>query len=118
VVFDEDDSWLIASIKGTPTDSGFLAVWDVAGDGSLSANLTTVAPSTGGALPFGMNLILGTNAILATDPAEGSKFVNLSSVCGEVNPRTYPMACLALATSLARGRCPGHRPVRRRATST
>jgi hypothetical protein len=82
VIFNEDGSQLIASIKGTPTDPGFLAVWDVAGDGSLSGNFTTVAPPAGGALPFGMNLIPGINAVLATDPAEGFDVIGLSGVSG------------------------------------
>jgi hypothetical protein len=78
VLFNEDGSQLIASIKGTPTDPGFLAVWDVAADGSLSQNFRSIAPPTGGALPFGMNLIPGMNAVLATDPAAGFDVISLA----------------------------------------
>ena len=53
IIFSEDGSSLIAAIKGTPPAQGFLAVWDVASDGTLSQNFKTITPPTGGALPFG-----------------------------------------------------------------
>jgi hypothetical protein len=79
VIFNEDGSQLIASIKGTPTDPGFLAVWDVAANGSLSQQFRAIAPPKGGALPFGMNLIPGMNAVLATDPASGFDVISLAA---------------------------------------
>lgn len=50
---------------------GFLAVWDIASDGSLSAEPVKSAPAAGGLLPFSMTVIPGTNAILATDAGVG-----------------------------------------------
>ncbi|KAF8896353.1 hypothetical protein BD779DRAFT_1608605 [Infundibulicybe gibba] len=38
VVFTEDNTQLVASVKGVPPQPGFLAVWDVASDGSLSTD--------------------------------------------------------------------------------
>ncbi|KAG5645931.1 hypothetical protein DXG03_004720 [Asterophora parasitica] len=71
VIFSEDNKRLIASIKGVPPQPGFLAVWDVNTDGSLSQDFKAVAPSKGGLLPFSLTVIPGKNAILATDPAIG-----------------------------------------------
>jgi len=44
VIFSEDGQQLIASIKGTPPTPGFLAMWNVQPDGSLSENFQKVAP--------------------------------------------------------------------------
>jgi 6-phosphogluconolactonase (cycloisomerase 2 family) len=71
VIFSEDGQHLIASIKGLPPTPGFLAVWDVASDGSLSENFQKVSPGQGGLLPFSMTVIPGKNAILATDAGVG-----------------------------------------------
>ncbi|KAI0784264.1 hypothetical protein C8Q75DRAFT_724765 [Abortiporus biennis] len=80
IVFSADGSKLIASVKGVPPTPGFLAVWDIAQDGSLSEQFATVTPSQGGALPFSMTLIPGTDAILSTDPAIGFDIFDLSGV--------------------------------------
>lgn len=71
VVFSEDNKQLVASVKGVPPQPGFLAVWDVAQDGSLSQDFQSVAPEKGGLLPFSMTVIPGKNAILATDAGIG-----------------------------------------------
>jgi hypothetical protein len=73
VLFSANGTQLYAGVKGTPTAPGFLAVWDIATDGSLSTNFKPVALPHGGALPFGMNLIPGANAVFATDPALGER---------------------------------------------
>ncbi len=78
VLFSEDGKQLIASIKGVPPTPGFLAVWDVQDDGSLSADFKQVAPPSGGALPFSMSLIPGKNAVLSTDPAVGFDIIDLA----------------------------------------
>ena len=59
IVFSEDGTKLIASVKGVPPTPGFLAVWDVADDGTLSENSTQIAPGQGGLLPFSMTVIPG-----------------------------------------------------------
>ncbi|OBZ72608.1 hypothetical protein A0H81_07936 [Grifola frondosa] len=71
IAFSEDGKQLIASVKGVPPTPGFLAVWDVNTDGTLSADFQTVTPGSGGLLPFSMTVIPGKNAILATDAGVG-----------------------------------------------
>ncbi|RPD60065.1 hypothetical protein L226DRAFT_463342 [Lentinus tigrinus ALCF2SS1-7] len=77
IVFSEDDQQLIVSVKGTPDKAGFFAVWGVNGDGSLTADFKKVAPAKGGLLPFGMSVIPGKNAVLATDAGVGFDIVDL-----------------------------------------
>lgn len=77
IIFSEDNKKLIVSVKGTPDKAGFFAIWDVNGDGSLSANFKQVAPGKGGLLPFSMTVIPGKNAILATDAGLGFDILNL-----------------------------------------
>jgi len=83
ILFSEDGSQLLASVKGSPTDPGFIASWDVDSQtGALSADFVKSQPAPGGALPFGMAIIPGKNAVLATDPASGFDvfdFNNLTS---------------------------------------
>ena len=85
VVFSEDGKQLIASVKGTPNMTattppipGFLAVWDVNPDNTLSPNFKQVAPGKGGLLPFSMTVIPGKNAILATDAGVGFDIFDFS----------------------------------------
>ncbi|TBU48874.1 hypothetical protein BD309DRAFT_205075 [Dichomitus squalens] len=78
ILFSEDGKQLIVSVKGTPPNAGFFAVWDVAADGSLSADFKQVAPAKGGLLPFGMSVIPGKNAILATDAGIGFDVLDLA----------------------------------------
>jgi hypothetical protein len=79
VIFSADESRLIAAVKGTPPAVGFLAVWDIAADGSLSENFTSVASPSGGGLPFGMTSIPGTDAFVVADPASGFDVFDLSN---------------------------------------
>jgi len=79
VVFSEDGSKLVASVKGVPPTPGFFAVWDVAQDGSLSADFEASQPTTGGLLPFSMTVIPGKNAILATDAGLGVDIFDMSA---------------------------------------
>lgn len=79
IVFSEDNKQLIASVKGVPPTPGFLAVWDVADNGSLSESFTSVAPADGGLLQFSMTIIPGKNAILATDAGIGFDIFDFSS---------------------------------------
>jgi hypothetical protein len=78
VIFNEDNTQLIASVKGIPPTPGIFAIWDIAADGSLSENFQAVQPPKGGLLPFSMTVIKGKNAILATDPGVGVDIVDLS----------------------------------------
>jgi len=79
VIFSEDNSQLIASVKGIPPTPGFLAVWNVAADGSLSQDFQAVQPATGGLLPFSMTVIPGKNAVLATDAGLGADVFDFNS---------------------------------------
>ena len=78
VIFSEDGKQLFASVKGVPPAPGFIAVWDVQDDGSLSADFQSMAPPSGGGLPFSMTLIPGKNAVLSTDPAVGFDVFDMS----------------------------------------
>ncbi|KAM5535867.1 hypothetical protein V8D89_010485 [Ganoderma adspersum] len=78
VIFSEDGKQLMASVKGVPPTPGFIALFDVKDDGSLSADFQKVTPPLGGGLPFSMTLIPGKNAVLSTDPAVGFDVLDLS----------------------------------------
>ncbi|KAF8071935.1 hypothetical protein FPV67DRAFT_1667385 [Lyophyllum atratum] len=88
LVFSEDNKQLIASIKGVPPQPGFLAVWDVANDGSLSQDFQSIAPAKGGLLPFSMTVIPGKNAILATDAGLGFDIFDFADKAGSGNATT------------------------------
>jgi len=85
VIFSEDGKKLIASIKGVPPTPGFLAVWDVASDGSLSQDFQKVAPDAGGLLPFSMTVIPGKNAVLATDAGVGFDIFDFNAEASQQN---------------------------------
>jgi len=79
VIFSENGQQLVASIKGTPPTPGFLAVWNVSQDGTLSDDFAQVAPGQGGLLPFSMTVVPGENAILATDAGVGFDLFDMSN---------------------------------------
>ncbi|KAI0354605.1 hypothetical protein OH77DRAFT_1425666 [Trametes cingulata] len=79
IIFSEDGKQLLASVKGVPPNPGMIAVWDVADDGSLSADFNAVAPPEGGLLPFSMTIIPGKNAVLSTDPGVGFDVFDFTS---------------------------------------
>jgi len=85
VIFSEDGKRLIASVKGVPPTPGFVAVWDVEDDGSLSHEAARTAPPTGGVLPFSLTSIPGTEAFLVTDPGIGFDIFDLSTSSLEAN---------------------------------
>jgi hypothetical protein len=86
IIFSEDGKQLIASVKGTPPTPGFLAIWDIQSDNSLSPNFTQVAPGEGGLLPFSMTVIPGKNAILATDAGVGFDIFDMAGGASSVVP--------------------------------
>jgi hypothetical protein len=81
IVFNANETQLIASVKGTPPTPGFIAVWDIdtANNNTLSADFQKVPPATGGVLPFSMTVIKSApNALLSTDPGIGFTIFDLS----------------------------------------
>ncbi|KAG5638837.1 hypothetical protein H0H81_009608 [Sphagnurus paluster] len=77
VLFTEDNKQIVVSVKGDPPTPGYLAVWDVAANGSLSTTYKTIPVPHGSLVPLSINLIPGSNAVLATDPAIGFAVVDL-----------------------------------------
>ena len=58
---------------------GYLAVWDVQQDGSLSAQHSQKALASGGMVAFSLTHIPGENAFLLTDPGVGFDIVDFSA---------------------------------------
>ncbi|RDX50267.1 hypothetical protein OH76DRAFT_1455466 [Lentinus brumalis] len=77
ITFTEDGSKLVASYKGN-NGPGYLNVWDVQQDGSLSTQATQVPLASGGMVAFSLTHIPGENAFLLTDPGVGFAIVDLS----------------------------------------
>jgi len=72
IIFSNDQTKLLVSVKGIPPTPGRISAFDVnPQDGSLSAKSTDSTPSAGGVVPFSMTNIPGTNAVLNTDAAVG-----------------------------------------------
>ncbi|KAJ7738407.1 hypothetical protein B0H16DRAFT_1570795 [Mycena metata] len=86
VIFSADEKQLIVSVK---TGNGYLAIWDINTDGSLSSTFSTVS---GGALPFSMIYIPGENAIFIADPGVGYDVFNLDSTKAKTATISVPVA--------------------------
>jgi hypothetical protein len=73
VIFSEDNKLLIVAVKGNmaTNQTGYLAVWDVYQNNSLSEHFNQVAAPAGGSFLYSLTLVAGQNAILATDVAVG-----------------------------------------------
>ena len=79
IIFSEDGSKLIVTVKGTFTIAGFLATWDVnPNDSSLSPNYTIINPLSDAIFPFQMKPILGTNHVLNVDAGFGFAIYDFS----------------------------------------
>ncbi|KAF8638168.1 hypothetical protein AX17_002391 [Amanita inopinata Kibby_2008] len=76
VAFTAGDSKLLVVVKGSSTKLGFIAMWDVNSDGSLSNQFQTM---TGGKQPWSITPINGTNALLAADVALGVDIFDLGA---------------------------------------
>lgn len=86
IMFNEANNKLIASVKGSSTNSpGYLAIWDVQKNGALSSNFTTIKAPAGGSLPAALRNIPGKNAVLATDAGAGIAVYDLSTLKGVNN---------------------------------
>jgi len=72
IIFTEDESQLLVSVKGIPPTPGRISAFAVnPNDGSLSATSVDSTPSKGGIVPFSMTNIPGKKAVLNTDAAVG-----------------------------------------------
>jgi len=72
IIFSEDETKLLVSVKGIPPTPGRISAFDVnAEDCSLSETSVDSTPSQGGVVPFSMTIIPGKNAVLNTDAAVG-----------------------------------------------
>ncbi|KAF7303514.1 hypothetical protein MIND_00580500 [Mycena indigotica] len=70
ILFSDDSKRLFVSVKGSKDAPGFLAAWDVADDGSLSADFVKNVPD-GGANPASLTAIRGADALMNTDIGKG-----------------------------------------------
>ncbi|KAF8623199.1 hypothetical protein AX17_007519 [Amanita inopinata Kibby_2008] len=91
VIFSSDETKLIAVVKGSPTSAGFLAMWDINADGSLSAQFVSMY---GGTYPWSATYVNGANVIMGADGAFGFNVFNVGEF--DVNPATvaqqYPVS--------------------------
>ncbi|KAI0060682.1 hypothetical protein BV25DRAFT_1917512 [Artomyces pyxidatus] len=78
IKFTDDGHHLIAAVKAAP--AGYLAIWDVAWDGTLSKGFTKVYPAAGGAVPFAVNGIPGKSSVIVADPSIGADVIDLSNI--------------------------------------
>jgi hypothetical protein len=79
IIFSEDDTKLLVSVKGIPPTPGRISAFDVNPvDCSLSETSVDSTPSQGGVVPFSMTNIPGKNAVLNTDAAVGFAFYDFS----------------------------------------
>ncbi|KAI0322744.1 hypothetical protein OF83DRAFT_1080000 [Amylostereum chailletii] len=93
--FTEDQKHLVVAIKGVAqTREGYLAVYDVAPDGTVSASATKVVNPVGGGLPFTVTPIPGQQALFVADPATGVDIFDFSQGVRKSagSPRTKTLA--------------------------
>jgi len=85
IIFSEDNNLLIVAVKGTnaTNEVGYLAVWDVYANHTLSCDFDRVALPSGGFYPYSFTIIPGQNALLASDAALGFDIFN--NVSGSMN---------------------------------
>ncbi|KAJ7755154.1 hypothetical protein B0H16DRAFT_1541246 [Mycena metata] len=86
IIFSADEKQLIVSVK---TGNGYLAIWDINADGSLSSTFSTVS---GGALPFSITPIPGKNALFVSDPGVGYDIFNLDGTKAKTATISVPVA--------------------------
>ncbi|KAJ7239064.1 hypothetical protein C8J57DRAFT_1565392 [Mycena rebaudengoi] len=70
IAFSDDGKRLFASVKGRKDSAGFLAVWTVNDDGSLSKDFEKNTPD-GGQNPASLTLVRGADALMNTDIGNG-----------------------------------------------
>ncbi|KAJ7103801.1 hypothetical protein C8R44DRAFT_887318 [Mycena epipterygia] len=78
ILFSDDGKRLFASVKGSKTTTGFVAVWTVNDDGSLSPDFTKNTPN-GGLNPASLTLIRGADALMNTDIGRGINILDFGN---------------------------------------
>jgi hypothetical protein len=83
VLFSPDGSKLVVSVKGlitsSSTASGYLAIWDVYPDGSLSQHYSSFFPPTQASqMPFGTTFLHGKEGYVVTDDIHGGLVYDFS----------------------------------------
>ncbi|KZW01910.1 hypothetical protein EXIGLDRAFT_829812 [Exidia glandulosa HHB12029] len=104
VMFTVDGRRLVVSVKGVPPAPGFVAVWDVAANGSLSTGYSAITAPSGGVLPFGMSTLPhNPSVIVATDPAIGFDVFDLSGSLAMPNNGSTAILSSAARNVMASG---------------
>ncbi|PFH46432.1 hypothetical protein AMATHDRAFT_7812 [Amanita thiersii Skay4041] len=77
IEFTADGNMVVVSVKGNPPQPGYMAIWEVKPDGTLSDTHATIP---GGKLPWSVTNIRGKNATLAADAGLGFDIFDLSKM--------------------------------------
>ncbi|KAJ7164914.1 hypothetical protein C8R46DRAFT_1097598 [Mycena filopes] len=79
ILFSDDGKRLFASVKGSQGNTGFVAVWTVNDDGSLSPDFQKNTPN-GGANPASLTIVRGTvDALMNTDIGKGINILDFGN---------------------------------------
>ncbi|KAJ6463913.1 hypothetical protein C8R45DRAFT_503229 [Mycena sanguinolenta] len=78
ILFSDDGKRLFASVKGSKGNTGFVAVWTVNDDGSLSPDFTKNTPN-GGANPASLTIVRGADALMNTDIGKGLNILDFGN---------------------------------------
>ncbi|KAF8208222.1 hypothetical protein K438DRAFT_1713053 [Mycena galopus ATCC 62051] len=78
ILFSDDGKRLFASVKRSQGNTGFVAVWTVNDDGSLSPNFEKNTPN-GGANPASLTVVRGADALMNTDIGKGLNILDFGN---------------------------------------
>ncbi|KAF7343437.1 hypothetical protein MVEN_01776400 [Mycena venus] len=78
ILFSDDGKRLFASVKGSKGNTGFVAVWTVNDDGSLSPDFEKNVPN-GGANPASLTVVRGADALMNTDIGKGINILDFGN---------------------------------------
>ncbi|KAJ7337356.1 hypothetical protein DFH08DRAFT_876586 [Mycena albidolilacea] len=78
ILFSDDGKRLFASVKGSKGNTGFVAVWTVNDDGSLSPDFVKNTPN-GGANPASLTIVRGADALMNTDIGKGINILDFGN---------------------------------------
>ncbi|KAJ6511270.1 hypothetical protein C8R47DRAFT_1182314 [Mycena vitilis] len=78
ILFSDDGKRLFASVKGSQGNTGFVAVWTVNADGSLSPDFQKNTPN-GGSNPASLTVVRGADALMNTDIGKGINLLDFGN---------------------------------------